>query len=947
MQNNNRTENLFAQRRLPLLVGLGALLLYLVTLSPWISFHGFATLAKASGWDWRPNYIAPLDFIVTFPVRWVRVAWQPAVANFIAALFTSLTLGLLARSVAILPHDRTREQRQFERSEYSFLSAWWAWLPPLTAVLVCGLQMTVWENAVVNTGEALNLFLFAYVVRCLLEFRIQERESWLTRAAFVYGLAITNNYAMIPLLPLFVGAIVWIRGRTFFNWRFCLRMALFGLLGLSFYLVLPLIGLLSGSEQSFWEFLKVNLNFQKSSLTSFPRYLVFLLSLVSILPLLFMGIKWPASFGDINAAGTALTNLMTHIIHVVFLLAAIYVAFDPPFSPRRLGQGRSFLLLIYLGALSVGYFVGYFLLVFNPKAPSAWGRRSRAKATIGYLVTGLTWILAIGAPIGLLARNLSPVRSARGPEYSQFGKLAASSLPPEGAIVLSDDSIRLFALRSALVERGAGDKYVLVDSTGLERPSYHAYLARQYPQVWPAAYGNRPAGTTVDQVSLIELIYQLSRSKPVYYLHPSFGYYFEGFYATPKGIVYQLTPYTPNSRFEPKLTGEEIKQIEAYWKKLKEGELRHLPAAVKLALRDKKADGTSYFMGAIYSKAVDDIGVRLQRQGEFDKARAFFEYALQLNPDNVSALINVEYNHQFALGNRDSGPPSENVARKLSAYGGGWEMMMQYNGPVDEPNSCFLVAQLLARGHNYRQAARELDRSCELMTTNTASHIALAALYVQAGRAEDSFRKISEIRSSFPQLGVSDQLTLAECEAWAYVLKNDLPAAQKTLQAAQERFPDRAEPYKAMSEIYLNRRDVTNALATLDKLVRHHPDNVDGLINYAALQMRQEHYSEAIPYLNRAVQLQPENVFALLNRGIANFQTGHLDAARQDYETLERHLPKPTHVVHFALGEIAFKSKQKKVALEHYQKYLELAPRGLPEIQTVQDRIKAIKTGTI
>jgi len=214
---NSRTENQFPRRVLPWIIGGGAFLLYLITLSPWISFHGFVTLAKASGWDWAPVYINPVHYLATFPVRWFPVTWQPAVANGLAALFSGLTLMLLARSVSILPYDRTREQRHAERSEYSFLSGWFAWLPPLVAVLVCGLQMTFWENAVVNTGEALDLLLFAYVIRCLLEFRVSERESWLTRAAFVYGLGITNNYALIPLLPLFVGAIIWIRGKSFFN----------------------------------------------------------------------------------------------------------------------------------------------------------------------------------------------------------------------------------------------------------------------------------------------------------------------------------------------------------------------------------------------------------------------------------------------------------------------------------------------------------------------------------------------------------------------------------------------------------------------------------------------------------------------------------------------------------------------------------------------------------
>src|SRR5258706_3409233 len=167
MQKSSPPDNRFVRRQLPCLIVAGALVLYLATLCPWITLRGFATLARATGWDWHLSYLAALQVVMTFPVRWFPVAWQPFVANLIAAIFGSLTLGLLARSVALLPQDRTRDQRQYEHSEYSLLSIRAAWLPPLLAVLVLGLQITFWQNVVVNTGEALDLFLFAYVIRCL------------------------------------------------------------------------------------------------------------------------------------------------------------------------------------------------------------------------------------------------------------------------------------------------------------------------------------------------------------------------------------------------------------------------------------------------------------------------------------------------------------------------------------------------------------------------------------------------------------------------------------------------------------------------------------------------------------------------------------------------------------------------------------------------------------
>src|SRR6185503_3980982 len=116
------------------------------------------------------------------------------------------------------------------------------------------------------------------------------------------------------------------------------------------------------------------------------------------------------------------------------------------------------------------------------------------------------------------------------------------------------------------------------------------------------------------------------------------------------------------------------------------------------------------------------------------------------------------------------------------------------------------------------------------------------------------------------------------------------------------------------------------------RLVQAQPKNVDGLVNYAALKIRLGAYREAIPPLDQALEIEPNNLSARLNHGIANLQITNLDAARYDYELLERRVSKPNYLVHYALGEIAFQKKQKKTALEHYEKYLKLAPRGTPEV---------------
>src|SRR6185369_10554388 len=131
------------------------------------------------------------------PVRLLSGGSQLIGLNFITALAAALSLGLLARSVALLPHDRTHDQRIREKSDTTFLSIPTAWIPILFAVLLCGLQRSFWEHAVVATGEMIDLLLIAYVIRCLLEHRLDGRDSWLYKLALVYGIGVANNFAFI------------------------------------------------------------------------------------------------------------------------------------------------------------------------------------------------------------------------------------------------------------------------------------------------------------------------------------------------------------------------------------------------------------------------------------------------------------------------------------------------------------------------------------------------------------------------------------------------------------------------------------------------------------------------------------------------------------------------------------------------------------------------------
>src|ERR1035437_4788456 len=267
MEHEVSSEKKFVPAILPWLVGAGALAIYLMTLNRWVSLSSLQQVAKVSGWTWQPELYGPVFWLLTYPFRWLPAQTMPLALNAFAAGCAALSLALLARSVALLPHDRSHDQRQKEHSTFSMLSIPAAWVPPVLAALVCGLQLSFWENATVASADTFDLLVFTYAVRCVLEYRITDRESWLLRASLAFGLGMTNNWAMVGFFPAFLVALVWIKGLSFFNLRFLGRMFICGVAGLSLYFVLPLVASLSDATSvPFWSALKYNLASQKYAL---------------------------------------------------------------------------------------------------------------------------------------------------------------------------------------------------------------------------------------------------------------------------------------------------------------------------------------------------------------------------------------------------------------------------------------------------------------------------------------------------------------------------------------------------------------------------------------------------------------------------------------------------------------------------------------------------------
>jgi tetratricopeptide (TPR) repeat protein len=937
-------------------------------------------LADIAGWDWRPKFFAPVTFLLTYPIHWLPDHYKLPALNCFAAACAALTLVLLARSVTLLPHDRTNEQRLREQSEFSLLSIPTAWLPPLFAVLVCGLQLSFWERAVefrdksifdngdsfFDNCEIFNLLIFAYLVRCLLEYRISRKESWLFRFALVYGLGLANNWAMAAFFPFFLVALIWIKGFEFFHWRFVVRTLGLGLAGMSLLLLFPLLNQLHHfSDYSFGATLHQILSDYKLALLRLPpeKKWLLLFAFTSVLPVFLMGIRWASSFGDNSPMGVALATFTFNLGHAFLLVCCLWVSFDPPFSPRGLVNFLPYLPLYFLGALSVGYLSGYLLLVFGVPRAKTRQRPPVLGRWPARFVTAFVWLLAIAAPLILIAKNLPQLQTGKAVSEAsgRYFSRVEQSLPSTGAVILADiDSMEmLYSLQATLARSGQRPDDMFIETGALSQWDYIRSLNVRYPQAGIAAVFGDPSIPQPAAIDCVHMLEKLAESRPIYYLHPSFGYYFERFYPEAHGLVYRLDIFPTNAWTTPPMAPQLLAENQAFWKEISE-DLRftvhavHQPAAPaptgllrRLEHYAHISAETNQFapvLAARYSRALNYWGVQLARSAPWTdtnrwrEAGEFFELAQQLDPDNRPAGINLEFNQSTLLGN----PP---VFKKLGEFedmlGGAriWYQVINSGGPLDEPNFSRALGVILRDGNNYRQAIQQFERLQTLMPLDPSGPFQLAETYLYVLNHPDAlyYAYPSPVQTGIAATDAAEQalrldpnntntLSLKALANWQLGLY---------LQAHTNLQDSSCPPF---SQAY------SNSLSAIDHWLRISPDQPNALFFKSMCLMQLDRLEEALTPLSTLIA-QSNNPVARLNRAICYFRLENLDAAKQDYEVVHKTNP-DVYQADYGLAEIAYRQKDFPAAIQYYLLYESNGPPALKEsdeYKAVEARLKELK----
>jgi tetratricopeptide (TPR) repeat protein len=888
---------------LPWLLAGGMLLVYVRTLDYRVSLENLRPIARLTGIDWVADISAPVTYAVTYPIHWLPAAAIPFAANFFTACCAALTLMLLARSVALLPQDRTRAQRQRNPDRHGLLGTGNAWLPPTLAVLVCGLQLSFWENAIAMTGEMFNLLLFALMVWCLLEFRRTEKNSWLLWLSFLNGLGAANNWAMVAFLPGFLFAVLWMKGFfNFFNpayvaaflkegtrvlhYRLPLAMLACWAAGAVWFLLMPLVVSHSRTNHlDFWPDVTFGLRTYQAMLTLVPLRTEILLGLTSVFPIAFMGIHWDRLIRDPNPGVIIAAEMLFHLIHAFFLGICLWAALGSPLSPRHLLPQFPCLPLYFLLALSVGYYSGYFLLVFAPRTDKPRRRGQPQASPIHLASVALVALLTLLAPAGLADGNLREILRRKTDALAGYFEDLEKSLPGKGSVILSEDSLRLQYLGTRLSETGRRSDYLLIDTGLLARfPSYFRFLDARNPEFALSAGLTNQVTEITNPAVLMNWVSRQAGKHELYFLHPFAGVLGEYFFPRSQGLFFHLEPYAANTLFAPPLSPDLVARNQGFWRALDAERFPGVVSRIQPPQRSPgvtpwqrflkkanvlpEADQHAFLAGRYYSVALNAWGVELQEMGSLPGAGKMFESACQLNPQNISAQINAGCNRDLRAGHAltvDTSPPS--LAR--FERGRDWDQTLRADGPVDEPTACYMFGTLCADERLYRQAVQHLERSQTLAPQSTNAPLKLAELFLLLGQ-----------------------------------YTNALTAASRELELA--------------------------------------PGNQHALVLQGVARVALGRYDQALPPLNAALALQPGNVDALLGRAQAYLKMENFKAAREDFEAALLAQPK-AYPAYYGLANIAVQTKDSPAAIKNCESYLSCAPPERPETAQVKSWLERLK----
>ena len=596
-------------------------------------------------------------------------------------------------------------------------------------------------------------------------------------------------------------------------------------------------------------------------------------------------------------------------MHFLFLAVCIYVAFDHVVSPRKLvnlpqvtGIGAPFLTFYYLGALSIGYFLGYLLLLSGKEEVRKWHKPSElSKALNRGLHIGLQGAALV--VIGVLAwQNAGTIFANNKNDITgTYAKWLTDSLPNGKAILFADNGMspQIQLLHAELARSKSGGQTMLIQTDLLASPDYQVRLAKRSNSLWPSPPEEVLEAKRIDDLQILNMLNAITAAKtPIYYLHPSFGYYFEQFYLEPDKGVFRLRPYPSgaDSLDKPALTIDQVTEnssvAEAIEKKFDDF------AKESEQLRKNQFLDSLIIMGWL-SRNLNQRGVDLIRNNQSEAAEKLFLAACKIYRGSPKGNVVAQANL------RQANPESDyEFDKELDRLIGDDELLalsridstLKTYGPFDLTQACFQLGQNFARKTQIRQAYHELTRAAELAKTLPDPVFFIADMFVSyelPDKAKLFIERLAKMNEANP-FTPDQQIKLIRLEAGLLLAASGPDAAEKYLAERLKPHMNSLGGLHTMLAFHLDHDQNTKALALLDNWLKDNPDDLATLTDKGQLLSRLKRYDKAVEVYQSALELansqEKSNLISMIaatytEKGDFNSALKHIDDAIKRTDT--------------------------------------------------------------
>ena len=482
-------------------------------------------------------------------------------------------------------------------------------------------------------------------------------------------------------------------------------------------------------------------------------------------------------------------------------------------------------------------------------------------------------------------------------------------------------------------------------------------MAAKHDARWPRTLGTNASDRITPDV-LLRTVVSLAEREPVFYAHPSSGLFFEKFAGESKGSVQQLALRT-SGEISAKPTTAQLSENERLWQTRWSAHLEKLTAQIAARRADaarwkssrlkwlfvtERENKTATFLSGAVSKAMNHWGVQMLRAGGGGEAMEWFRRAVELNPTNLAALINLEFAQRRARG--ENAPLAMSWAREQFADAfdryENWYEVISRNGPVDEPTYQLQTGRLLLTTGNPRQAVAAFRRCAELCPNWPMPKLFEAQSYNQTGAFERALELTTELGGRPELFRGAGLARLLQCRVNALRGLNRTNEAWEVIEQSVSEHAAHGEVMSTAVTLCSTGGRIERELELLVALsARVKPDA--GLLTRRGLaEFRLGRNKQAAETLTHALDLVPDDVQARLLRAVARLGDGQGDAARADYELLLKN-PGSAQPALFGLGNMAWSAQDTNAAIRYYEQFMSNNAALTPQAGVVSERLKQMK----